>query len=242
MLSLLCLKKNILHTTLLKKMTDIQVLTLPDEDNGSKTEEIELSTFVHMSEIGMQRIFLAPLIFEGQPENALEALSIRYECMRKLIPPGLELYMAAKYMLDNGFRKRMSAGLLTLPGQKVLVEMPNQPVLSGIFYVLYELSLEGYTPIIASPEKYTDMPDSDLYLLKSKRYKFQLNLFSLSGFYGSAVSKRAKMLLGRNFYDYIGTEYHDSIVYIKEIRRLNLNRSQQKELEKLIQNNNQFVI
>lgn len=42
----------------------------------------------------------------------------------------------------------------------------------------------GYQPVIAHPERYLYMEEKDYLLLKEKGYSFQLNLMSLSGYYG----------------------------------------------------------
>ena len=238
MISLLFPKKNIMRSTLLEGMTDVHTHLLPGVDDGFETQDTALKMLKYMSEIGVRRVFLTPHVSDEQPENTCEALTVRYEQLRKMAPSGMELYLAAEYMLDTGFRIRMNRGLLSLPGKRVLVETSYLAAPLDFFNLLYDLSLEGYTPVIAHPERYSYMSDVDSYLLKSKGYKFQLNLFSLCGLYGPKARKKAETFLKQGFYNYAGSDCHDMETYKKGMKHLSLSRSQLEKLRMLIENNN----
>ena len=238
MISLLYPKKKIKRTTLLQGMTDVHAHLLPGVDDGCATSEEALNILSYMAELGIKRVFLTPHVSDEQPENTPDALTEKFEQLRKQAPREIELFLAAEYMLDISFRRRFPTGLLTMPGRKVLVETSYLAAPLDLLNLLYDLSLEGYTPVIAHPERYTYMADIDYYLLKGKGYQFQLNLFSLCGFYGPKAAKKAEMLLKREFYDYVGSDCHDLESYVSGMERLSLKKMQINELKRLIENNN----
>jgi len=93
---------------------------------------------------------------------------------------------------------------------KVLVEFSMAFPAMNIKDVLFEMQMQGYTPIIAHPERYS-------YLIRNKEFYdelrdigclFQLNLLSLGGGYGKTVTELSQYLLKNNFYSLAGTDLH----------------------------------
>lgn len=218
-------------------MTDVHTHLLPAVDDGVKTLKEALCLMEYMQEIGVRRVFLTPHITDEYPSNTPEYLRERYGQLKSVTPAGLELCLGAEYMLDTGFRKQFSSGLLALPGNYVLVETSYLAAPLDLLNLLFDLSLEGYTPLIAHPERYMYMVNPDYFLLRNKGYKFQLNLFSLAGFYGEKVRKNARFLLKNGFYDFVGTDCHDSTFYRNALHYLSLSRREIEALSPLIENN-----
>ena len=231
-------KKPIKRTALLQGMTDIHTHLLPGVDDGSGSMESTLEILSYMSELGIRRVFLTPHITDEHPGNTPVALTERFGELKKVAPAGLELHLAAEYMLSESFRGLLPEGLLSLPGKRVLVETSYLSAPFDLSGLLYDLSLEGYTPVIAHPERYMYMTDAGYESLKNKGYEFQLNLFSLCGMYGTRAREKARILLKQGFYDYTGSDCHHIESYKTGLDRLSLNRMQMRELELLIENNN----
>ena len=70
--------------------------------------------------------------------------------------------------------------------------------------------MAGYQPVIAHPERYG-------YFLRSREtydelreagYYFQLNLLSLTGYYGKAALELANHLIKNKYIDLLGTDLH----------------------------------
>lgn len=240
MYSFLYPTKNIIRTTLLDGMTDIHTHLLPGVDDGFDALDKALEMLSYFQQVGVRRIYLTPHVSDEYPNNTPSSLRERHEQLADAAPEGVELRLAAEYMLDAGFRKRLSEGLLAFPGNRVLVETSYLGAPLDFFNLLYDLSLEGYTPVLAHPERYAYMTEVDYYLLKSKGYKFQMNLFSLSGLYGSAVRRNAQTILKRGFYDYVGSDCHDRDTYKMGIKNMSLERYQIEELRRLLDNNKSF--
>lgn len=64
----------------------------------------------------------------------------------------------------------------------------------GLQDILLRIKAKGYLPILAHPERYQYMAESDYQQLKSMNILFQLNQFSLLGLYGKGVNKKDLML------------------------------------------------
>lgn len=225
------------RTAMLRGMTDVHTHLLPGVDDGIGSFEAAGEMLEYLRKAGVCRIFLTPHISDEWPLNTPAALSARYEILKRMAPEEMELCLAAEYMLDAGFRKRLDDGLLALPDKQVLVETSCLAAPLDFQNLLYDLSLEGYTPVIAHPERYAYMTGIDYYLLKSKGYKFQLNFFSLSGQYGPEVRRRAQGLLQQGFYDFAGSDCHGISHYKTGLEKLSLARWQIKELQGLLANN-----
>ncbi|KAA5429422.1 capsular biosynthesis protein, partial [Bacteroides cellulosilyticus] len=82
----------------------------------------------------------------------------------------------------------------------------NPPM--GLNNILLRIKAKGYYPLLAHPERYIYMGESDYQRLKDMGVKFQLNLPSLVGIYGKSVQKKAKQLLKHTMYDMVGSDLH----------------------------------
>lgn len=72
-----------------------------------------------------------------------------------------------------------------------------------------ELIRQGYQPVLAHPERYNYLEMDDIRALKDAGAKFQRNLGTFEGFYGEAVSIRARQIDSEGMYDMVGTDLHN---------------------------------
>ena len=82
---------------------------------------------------------------------------------------------------------------------------------------------------------YMDLDDYQQ--LKGNGYEFQLNLLSLSGYYGSRPKIVAEDLLQRGMYDFVGSDLHHLYHYQTMLEHLKLTTKQLDALEQLLENN-----
>jgi tyrosine-protein phosphatase YwqE len=76
--------------------------------------------------------------------------------------------------------------------------------------MLYELTCQGYIPIIAHPERYSYFQE-DYRLVDSFKEEgilFQCNYASILGYYGKGAEKLIKYMLKKEYVDYFGTDLH----------------------------------
>jgi tyrosine-protein phosphatase YwqE len=229
-------KKNV-YAALFEGMTDVHTHLLPGVDDGSQHVDDSVEILRFMWELGVRRVYLTPHIMADLPENTPEALRTRFDAFLNDCPSGLELQLAAEYMLDAGFAPLVGRGLLAMSARHVLVETSYLSPPPGLNDILYDLSLAGYQPVLAHPERYRYMRETDYRKWKDKGCKLQLNLFSLSGAYGLAAERNACFLLKQGLYDYLGSDVHQLDDYRESLHCLSPTRSQLNELERLVANN-----
>ena len=145
MFSLLFPKKNAVHTDLLRGAADVHSHLLPGVDDGVQSADDMRAALEAMLEAGVERVFLTPHVMADLPDNRRSYLQDRFACVKQSAPEGIELRLAAEYMLDAGFRLQMADGLLTYADRQVLVETSYLSPSPDYLNLLYELSLEGYT-------------------------------------------------------------------------------------------------
>jgi Capsular polysaccharide biosynthesis protein len=211
--------------------TDYHSHLLPGVDDGIQTMEKALQALDYFEQHGVRCIWLTPHIMEDIP-NTTSHLQTCFEELKTVYRGSIELHLAAEYMLDTLFEKRLSENdLLPLEENRLLVETSffNPPMdFDGL---LKRIRAAGYFPLLAHPERYTYMTIKDFYRLKSFGVEFQLNLPSVTGTYGTSVRVTAEKLLQKNMYDFAGTDIHSLNhfrkmnkirISIKQIRRLNI--------------------
>lgn len=187
---------------------------LPGVDDGVQTMESSLKILSAYHKMGVRRVYLTPHIMEDVP-NTPEGLTARFEELKAFLEEFgkgeefPELGLASENMMDMLFEKRLEKGeLLPLPGKRLLVETSYYNPPFNMRDLLFKVKSSGMTPVLAHPERYIYMSDSDYEELKGEDIVFQLNLSSLSGFYGSEARKKAESMLKKGYYELVGTDLH----------------------------------
>ena len=138
-----------------------------------------------------------PHIMEDIP-NTTAHLRDRFAELQAAYTGGVQLHLAAENMLDNLFEERLGKNdLLPLGenGDHLLVETSYFSPPMGLKNILLRIKSKGYHPVLAHPERYAYMDESDYRQLKDMGVKFQINLPSIAGMYGNRIKKKAMFLL-----------------------------------------------
>ena len=206
-------------------------------DDGVKFIEESISILKSMKESGITNVVLTPhLNPEIFPDNTESSLKERYDLFMESLPDdvknGLNIRLAAEYMVCVGFEDRNPSELLQIANDKVLIEMsyyfPSQNMEESIF----NITSAGLVPVIAHPERYLYYA-GDLSVFE--RYhdmgaEFQCNLLSLKGVYGPASIKILEHIMRKGWYTYIGSDTH-TLNHFSSIRRMEFNREYPKYFE-----------
>lgn len=190
--------------------TDWHCHLLPGVDDGVQTMEESLHILSLYGQLGVKEVWLTPHIMEDMP-NMTSALKARFEELKAVYQGSIVLNLASENMLDSLFEERLEKNdLMPLgkDGKHLLVETSyfNPPM--GLNNILLRIKSKRYIPVLAHPERYNYMEENDYRQLKEMSIKFQLNLFSLVGAYGTEVRKKAGWLLKNGFYDLAGSDTH----------------------------------
>jgi protein-tyrosine phosphatase len=203
--------------------TDIHSHLLPSIDDGAQNMEDTLSLIRSLVEMGYKRLITTPHImsdvYQNNQTNILGQLALVRAALTKA-SVDVEISAAAEYFLDEAFLTLLGKErLLTLFDNHVLVEMPFTAPLVGVFEHFFQIARRGYTVVLAHPERYTYYHQNyKIYSeIKETGVKLQLNLLSLTGYYGESTKKIAIKLLKDKLIDFIGTDTHHG----KHIHSLN---------------------
>lgn len=209
-------KQTLEESGFFRGFTDWHCHILPGVDDGVQTMDKALQILTEYERLGVKEVWLTPHIMEDVP-NTTQHLRERFAELQAAYRGSVVLNLASENMLDNLFEERLNKNDL-LPigkdGRHLLVETSyfNPPM--GLQNILLRIKAKGYIPILAHPERYQYMGESDYQQMKSMNVLFQLNQFSLLGLYGKEVQKQAKLLKKQGMYEYIGTDLH----HIKTLR------------------------
>jgi len=236
------IRHNLLKSGILQGKTDIHCHLLPGVDDGSPDVAHSLEMLAWMEqEVGFRCVWFTPHVMQDTP-NDTPSLRQVFDAFRPTYQGLMDLHLSSEYMLDACFSDHLHDDLLPLPGKHLLVETSYMSAPPGLFDLLLEIWHQGYRPVIAHPERYMYMDEQDYDALKAKGYDFQLNLLSLSGYYGRRPKDVAEALLQRGYYDFVGTDLHHLDRYVDFLFQMKLTRRQLDTLEQLFENNTMFNV
>lgn len=194
---------------------DMHSHILPGIDDGAADLETSLQLVRGLAELGYSKLIATPHIMWDMYRNTPEIVREKRDLLRSAVQKeglAVEIEAGAEYYLDEHVEEllRNKEPLLTISGNRVLTEFSMAFPSLNIRELLFNMQMEGYQPIIAHPERY-------VYLNRDKKFYdelreagclFQLNLLSITGYYGRSVLELAQYLLKKGYYDMAGTDLH----------------------------------
>jgi len=195
--------------------TDIHSHILPGIDDGSPDIASSLKLVQGLYDLGYRRLVATPHVigdfYRNNPgiiNKELERLKIA--CTEVEID--IELSAAAEYMLDDYFLQILKHKDQILPIYQnfVLTELPYSVMPMNVNEMVFEIIMAGYKPILAHPERYFyyHRDFEEFYRLKELGFLLQVNLLSITGYYGAPVAKAAKFIFDKGLADFVGTDLH----------------------------------
>lgn len=204
-------KRSLLESGALQGWTDCHSHILPGVDDGVRSLEEALDVLAWYEEQRIRSVWLTPHVMTDYP-NGAASLRDRFGLLKEAWRGNVSLHLAAEYMLDSQFEDRLDRGDELLPfgedGDRLLVETSclSSPLLFDD--LLDAIRSKGYFPLLAHPERYLYLSDSDYRRLHDAGVEFQLNLLSLCGVYGAEPGRKARKLLKAGYYACVGSDLH----------------------------------
>lgn len=194
---------------------DIHSHLLPGIDDGSPDISTSLELLRALEQAGIRKFICTPHIigdmYRNTPETINNALNTLKQAVKK---EGLqvELSAAAEYMLDDYFMEllRKKEPLLTLKKNYLLTELSYSAQPDKLEEISFEILTNNYQPLMAHPERYHYYHKNyQMYeRLKELGFLLQVNLLSLTGYYGKSVAKAARHIIDNGLADFVGTDLH----------------------------------
>jgi protein-tyrosine phosphatase len=224
-------------------LVDIHNHLLPGLDDGAATIEDTAEMIRLMKSCNIVEAIATPHTMEDfydlTPSKIEKAFHQSNEALKNKNLQGFLTHYASEYMIDHQFLELMKTKqFLYLKDQMLLTEFSYFQKPASILETVFKLTVSGIQPILAHPERYRYMNDlSEFIELKEKGFLFQLNLLSITGYYGKDALKKSKLLLENQLYDFIGTDAHRAS-HLQRIKEANLPKKIMNLLAPVILNHN----
>ena len=195
-------------------VTDIHSHLIPDIDDGVKTMEESLAMIRQFSELGFKKLVTTPHVMSDFYKNTSEIILSGVEKVREAVKQegiDMKIAAAAEYYVDEFFLPKLkNERLLAIDDKYLLFELSYINPPDNIRGIIFEINVHNFTPLLAHPERYNYWYEKydEYHKLKETGALFQLNINSLTGYYGKAAKRTAEYLIDNNLIDFIGSDLH----------------------------------
>lgn len=198
-------------------MIDIHSHILPGIDDGSKSIEITLDMIKRAEREGLKNIVATPHFRRGCFEatyNEVKELVSKINKLLELEGIDVKVHLGQEVYYSERIIDDFEEGIIGTinDGKYMLLEFPMRKIPKEAADHMYELKLRGVTPIIAHPERYSEVI-SNVEVLNQfidEGCLFQLNAGSIRGDFGKDVKKTAEKLIKSGVYAFIGSDAHNN--------------------------------
>lgn len=195
---------------------DIHAHLLPGIDDGAQNLAESIELVEGLKDLGFELLFTTPHVMADRYPNTPATIAQATDQLLAALAERnniIKVVAAAEYLMDDAFGTRIEGGsLLTLRGKRVLVEesfvAPSPKMENHIF----TLCVNGYVPVMAHPERYHYWHKSLAHYKKliAAGCELQVNLLSLTGYYGKEVESSAYQLVESGMVSFLATDLHNS--------------------------------
>ncbi len=223
-------RKSLLESGIMNGAADRHSHILYGVDDGIMTAEEALAVLAFEESAGVSDVWCTPHIMEDVP-NSSDMLKARFDELCSMYKGPIRLHLAAEYMMDTLFEKRLAArDLLMMEDEMVLMETSAVAPPFNMNGLLSETMAAGYRPLFAHPERCRFLEVKDCEEMVAKGVRLQLNIASLTGYYGNAARVKAEALLKKGLYFAFGSDCHRVNAIMEQYSRPELSKETVKLL------------
>lgn len=215
MFSIFKKKSPIISSSYFPITTDIHSHILPSIDDGSPDIETSLTLINGLIKLGITKSIATPHIIGDMYRNNAETINGALAIVKNALAEkqiDFKVHAAAEYMLDDYFLELLKnkIPLLTLKENKVLTEFSYAEKPYNVQQMVFSIITEGYQPLLAHPERYGYFHNDykQYHALKDLGFLLQVNLLSLTGYYGKPVAKAAAYIIKNDLASFTATDLH----------------------------------
>ena len=200
-------------------LTDFHNHLIPSVDDGAQDAEQARTGLQAFYDVGVRTIVATPH-FDGslvhdpaELEGRLAELDAGWGRLRGLAAEGfphIDLHRGVEFRLETPEPDLSDARLRLGGGPFALVEFAFFMVPPRSEEVLSRIVRDGWTPIVAHPERYRGMENAweVAELWRRAGAYLQVNAGSILGRYGAEAQKAADALLDKGWVDYVASDFH----------------------------------
>ena len=218
-------------------INDMHSHILPGIDDGAVDLDTSIALLNGMIESGFKTFTGTPHIMAELHKNDRNTIETAHNGLTeklKHINFHHKIRYAAEYMVDEQFPELLKNGdMLPIFGNTLLIETPYYHEPLEMQEILFEIETAGYKAILAHPERYHYM-DNQLKVLQKyidRGFDLQVNILSLTGYYGPKEKEMAERLLEAGIVQYLGSDIHHE----RHMKRI-LNFETNKNIAKILEN------
>jgi len=221
-----------------KVFVDYHSHLLPAVDDGSVDVSDSIEMARALVGFGFATVHCTPHLIKGGFENPPEQVKQATRSLQRVLNEAgvaLRLVPGTEHYLDEFFPERIPGALTVGSTRYLLVEVPFRSGAELIPAMVTRLRSNGLLPLFAHPErcsmfqpqardegmrgalsfvlgrrKEPDLEGSLVLNLKEAGCRFQGNIGSFAGVYGSVVKQRAILFLKHGVYSCLGSDAHTS--------------------------------
>ena len=226
----------------LSGFVDIHNHILPGIDDGAKTVEDSIALLKEFGSFGVTNFIATPHIMQDYYPNTKDTIHTALHALKnELLNKGLTdiaIDAAAEHMIDAHFEELVEQQeILPVRADYLLVEMSYLEASLNFEDATKKITGSGLFPVLAHPERYGYLHHnkSQFHLFKKNGVLFQLNLLSLSGYYGKDIHKTAIYLLDNGFIEFVGSDIHN-LQHIKALKEIRISKSLMDKVYPIVQN------
>lgn len=197
-------------------MIDLHHHCLPAVDDGPRDLGEAVALCAMAAEEGIRTIVATPHVLRGRWQNTSRAkLDAAIETLREKTNDTPHLVLGSEYYFAHDMTEVLRTGgaIIPLAGSRyVLVEFASHAIPPLVEQPFYHLQLDGWTPIIAHPERnlvFQAKPELLASLIRLGA-KTQITTASLTGGFGSAARKTATAWLRGGMVHFLATDAHNT--------------------------------
>lgn len=224
-------------------MIDMHSHVIHDVDDGSETFEESMKILERAANNGIKAMFATSHFLEGKLLAKAEDVIKKTESLNKSAEANnldIKVFTGHEIYLDHQILDHLaSKRALTLNNSRyVLIELPMLSPIQDLENILFDMTIKGFVPIIAHPERYVYVQRHPEILGKwiNCGALIQVNIPSLMGKYGQESKVTAEVILRRQMCHFIGTDVHKG-----QSRVLNVQNTLEK-IALLVGNNYEDII
>ena len=197
-------------------MIDLHSHIFPGIDDGSKSWGMTLQMLQTAVREGTSVIAWTPHLLSGENSEYFQRIEQRFtEGLQRIAEWGLslEVYRGGEIyiMPDLPIFAKHPCGTYGGKGKYFLVEFPMYEYHPNYAEVIRRNIEAGYGVVVAHPERYIKIQDSEAEYrrIKNTGAKLQINAGSIRGDFGATVQKTAKMLIRKGLADLVASDGHN---------------------------------
>jgi protein-tyrosine phosphatase len=200
-------------------MIDIHNHILPNVDDGSKSIEFSIEMIKKEIADGVESIILTPHVqshvSKVEPEKLIEVFNQLVDAVKKenLV---VNLYLGAEILYRSHLLPDYSK--ISLANSKYILIEFSMSIETPIEEIVYDLSRQGFIPIVAHIERYNYLTFEDYARIKNSGAMLQVNGNSIMGIDKKVNKKLVLKILKAGLADFVATDAHNMDIRLPNLK------------------------